>query len=138
MKGIREADESHFPRCDPFVDRVAMGKPRRDARPLLPGEPEGFLVEDVNVESTSRVHDFEVPPSPRKFVVQGGRLTANLPELPVAERKALMASHLRLDVSVDRAIEVLRIQVECELLPVEESTPPRMGIVDAGFADFLQ
>src|SRR5437667_317318 len=58
-------------------------------------------------------------PSIGKFVVQRRGLATNFGEFPVAEGEALMLPHLRLDVPVDWAVEVLRIQVEREFLPEE-------------------
>src|SRR5436309_12601626 len=88
----------------------------------------------MDMESASGVDDRYPGPLFREFVVQCDRLTADLFELPIAERKALMPPHLRLDVAVDRTVHVLRIEVECELLPEEEGAPPGARIIEAGLA----
>src|SRR5438132_1044149 len=73
--------------------------------PVPPIQPEAILVEDVDVEASSRVDDLEAPPPPRQFVVEFRRLPPHLFELPIAERQALAAPHLVRDVAVDRTVE---------------------------------
>src|SRR5438094_2682056 len=59
-------------------------------------------------------------------------------ELPIAEGQALMSAHLRFDVSVNRTVEVLRIEIERELLPLEDGTPPDARIVEPCLAGRVQ
>src|SRR3989449_5714110 len=49
-----------------------------------------------------------------------------------------MSAHLRLDVSVNRAVQVLRIQIECELLPPEQGTSPAARIVEPSLTGRIQ
>src|SRR5881409_2143110 len=49
-----------------------------------------------------------------------------------------MSAHLRFDVSVDRTVEVLRIQIERELLPLKKGTPPGARIVEPCLAGRVQ
>src|SRR6266508_4632357 len=130
VKGIRQADEPHLARRDPFVDRIPSGDLSRDRPPLPPIQTETGLVEDVDMEASTRVDDPEPCPPSRQLVVEFRRLPPHLLELPVAERQALAASHLVRDVAVDRTVEVLRIEVEGELLPEEVTAAPCVRVVD--------
>src|SRR2546422_11281085 len=49
-----------------------------------------------------------------------------------------MSAHLRLDVSVDRTVEVLRIEIERELLSLKKGTPPGARIVEPCLAGRVQ
>ena len=82
------------------------------------------------METAARVHDSEAAPLALELVEQVRCLPANLLELPVAEGEALVSRHLRPDVAVNRAIQVLRIQVECEFLAAKEPALPSMRIVE--------
>src|SRR5256885_439391 len=82
------------------------------------------------MEAATRVHDSEAAPLALELVEQVRCLPANLLELPVAEGEALVSRHLRPDVAVNRAIQVLWIQVECEFLASKEPALPSMRIVE--------
>src|SRR2546421_11437614 len=129
VKRVREPDEPHLARGYPFVDRIAAREFSGNRHALLPRELEGGLVKHVEVESAARVHDSETDPPTFQFVIEGRGLSSNLLELPVTEREALVPRHLRGDVAMDRTVEVLRIQIECQLLTAKEAAPPCMGIV---------
>src|SRR6266545_839308 len=131
VKGIRQTDEPHLARRDPFVDCIPPGHRSRNRPPVPPIQPEAFLVQDVDVEAASRVDDPEARPPPRQLVVEFRGLPPHLLELPVAERQALAAPHLVHDVAVDRTVEVLRIEVEGEFLPKKVTAAPCVRVIDA-------
>src|SRR5437667_11770345 len=70
--------------------------------------------------------------------MEARRLSSNLLELPVTEREALVPCHFRGDVAMDRTVEVLRIQIECQLLTAKEAAPTSMGIVQLSPSRRLQ
>src|SRR5436309_9636366 len=92
----------------------------------------------MDMESASGVDDRYPGPLFREFVVQCDRLTTDLFELPIAERKASMTSHLRLDVTVNRTVHVLRIEVERELLPEEQGASPGARVIERRLAGRIQ
>src|SRR5436309_3985018 len=92
----------------------------------------------MDMESASGVDDRYPGPWFREFVAQCDRLTAGLFALPIAERKALMPPHLRLDVTVDRTVHVLRIEVERELLPEEQGASPGARVIKPRLAGRIQ
>jgi len=100
-------------------DRVAAGEVLGDPQSFSPSQSEGCFVKHVDVKTATREYDPKPVPSPREFVEQGRGLASNLSELPIAEREALVPPPLRLDVPVNRTIEVLGIQVKRELLTAE-------------------
>ena len=138
VQRVWEADEPHLPGRDPFVDRVSPRESSGDARPLFPGQAKRLVIEDVDVESAAGVDDLQPGPPRGELVVQRRRLSTDLLELPVAERKALMALHLLGDVPVDRAVQVLRVQVEGKFLPGEERTAPCVRVIEPGFSSALK
>src|SRR3989449_8301295 len=90
------------------------------------------------MESAPGVDDLQPGPPGGELIVQCGRLSTDLLELPVAERQALMAPHFRLDVPVDRAVQVLRVQVEGKLLPGEERTAPCARVNEPGLSSSVE
>src|SRR3989442_14193498 len=90
------------------------------------------------MESAARVDDLQPGPPRGELIVQRGGLSTDLLELPVAERKALMAPHFRLDVPVNRAVKVFRVQVEGKFLPGEERTAPCARIVEPGLSSSVK
>src|SRR6266487_1711404 len=116
------------------MSRISPGDAPRNRPPLLPTQAEAVRIEDVDVEAPSRVDDAEAGPSPRQLIVEFRRLPPHFLELPIAERQALPAPHLLRDVAVDGTVEVLRIEVEGELLAEKVAAAPRMRIVDARLA----
>src|SRR5256885_4819271 len=138
VKRVGEPDEPHVARGHPFVDRIAAREFSGNRHALLPRELEGGLVEHVDVESAARVHDSEPDPPTFQFVIEARSLSSNILELPVAEREALVPRHLRGDVAMNRTVEVLRIQIECQLLTAKEVAPPSMGIVQLSLSGRLQ
>ena len=57
VKGIRESDEPHLPRGDPFVDRISTRESCGDASSFFPRQAKRIVVEDVDMESASGVDD---------------------------------------------------------------------------------
>src|SRR5437899_8491845 len=86
------------------------------------------------MESAPGVDDLQPGPPGGELIVQCGRLSTDLLELPIAERHALMAPHSRLDGPVNRAVQVFGVSVEGKLLPDEEPTPPCASVIQPGLS----
>src|SRR5207302_8252717 len=121
-----------------LVDRIAAREFSGNRHALLPCELEGRLNNHMDGQYAARVHDSKTDPPTFQFVIEARSLSSNLLELPVTEREALVPRHLRGDVAMDRTIEVLRIQIECQLLTAKEAAPPSVGIVQVGPSPRLQ
>src|SRR5438876_9172697 len=138
MERKGQPDQSHLAGRDPFIDRITPRQGGGDPAPLLAGEPKGIGVEYMDVEPAAREHDSEAAPAPRQFVEQFRRLPADLLEFPIAEGEALVTGHFRGDVAMDRTVDILRIQVERQLLPAEDSAPPAPSVIDSHLTCLLQ
>src|SRR5437773_7683771 len=129
MEGKGQPNQPHLARSYPFIDRVARRNGSGNLAPLLAGEQESVGVEHMDMEPPAREHDSEAAPPTRQFVEQFRRLPPDLSEFPIAEGEALMTGHFRGDVAVDWTVDILRIQVERQLLPAEDPAPPSLRVI---------
>src|SRR6058998_294223 len=90
------------------------------------------------MESAPGVDDLQPGPPRGELLVQRDGLSTDLFELPVAERQALMAPHFRLDVPVNRAVQVFGVQIEGEFLPDEERTAPCARVIEPGLSSSVE
>src|SRR5205823_2900991 len=138
MEGKGQPNQSHLARSDPFIDGITPRDGSGNLTPLLAGELKSVAVEHMDVEPAAREHDSEAAPPTRQFVEQFRRLPPDLSEFPIAEGEALMTSHFRGDVAVDWTVDILRIQVERQLLPAEDPAPPSLRVIDSRLPCLVQ
>src|SRR5436190_4375816 len=138
MEGKGQPNQSHLARSDPFIDGITPRDGSGNLTPLLAGELKSVAVEHMDVEPAAREHDSEAAPPTRQFVEQFRRLPPDLSEFPIAEGEALMTGHFRGDVAVDWTVDILRIQVERQLLPAEDPAPPSPCVIDSRLPCLIQ